>query len=145
MIAPVTKNILIVEDDADIAASMVKALRDIGHTITAVFPTAEEAIDKVKIQPYPDLVIMDVALAGALDGIHAGKYIEDNLNLPVIYITGLANKAALLEEAGKVPLIKPFSAKELKTAIDVIFYIITARELDRKQSNQAPNHPKKLN
>ena len=132
MIAPTQKNILIVEDDQDVAGYMAKALEEIGHRIMAVFSTAEEAMEKAQQSPHPDLVIMDVTLAGAFDGIHAGKYIESHLNLPVLYITGCSNNAVSLEKEGRVPLIKPFTPKELKTAIDVVFYIISAKNTPRK-------------
>jgi two-component system, cell cycle sensor histidine kinase and response regulator CckA len=134
MIAIPAKNILIVEDDKEIASSMAKALEDIGHRVVAVFSSGEEAMDHAKKSPSPDLVIMDVNLEGAVDGIQAGKYIEDHLNLPVIYITGYLDKAALLEQEGRVPIMKPFTARELKTAIDVVLYIISAKNADRKRS-----------
>ena len=141
MIAPATKHILIVEDDRDIAESMANALGEMGYSVTAVLTSGEEAIDRTKISPQPDLVIMDIFLAGALDGIQAGKYIEDQLNLPVIYITGYRDKAAMLEEEGKVPLVKPFTNKDLKTAVGVVFYRLSSPDNHRKISNPQKQYP----
>lgn len=141
MIAPSQKNVLIVEDDQDIAGSMATALEGIGHRVMDIFSTAEEAMDKAQKPPHPDLIIMDVTLAGAFDGIHAGKYIEDHLHLPVLYITGFSDNAALLEKEGRVPLIKPFTPKELKTAIDVVFYVISMKNAPRKVPTPQEHHP----
>lgn len=138
MIAPAAKNILIVEDDKEIADSMAKSLQGIGHQIVAVFTTGEEAMGHAQKPPAPDLVIMDINLGGSIDGIQAGKFLEEHLKLPVIYITGYADKASLLEQEGRVPIMKPFTPQELKTAIDVVFYIISVKDAERKRPNPYP-------
>lgn len=121
MIQAARKTILIVDNDADIAEMMARAIYKIGYSTAAIVSTGEEAIEKTSILQ-PDLVIMDVVLDGVIDGIRAGQYIEDHYNIPSIYVTGHPEKAAELEGRGKVPLVKPFTLENLKTAIGVVFY-----------------------
>lgn len=128
MIAPIGKHILIVEDDQSISGEMAKTLERMGCEVTGVFTSGEEFMEKAAKLPRTDLVIMDVSLAGAMDGIQTGKYVESQLKLPVIYITGYCGKAAMLEEKGRVPLLKPFTTDDLRAAIGVVFYRLSLRE-----------------
>ncbi len=135
MIAPTRKNILIVEDDQFVAMEMAKSLERLGYDVMAVLASGEEVLERSAKLPHPDLVIMDISLAGSMDGIQAGKYVEHHLKIPVIYITGYREKAAMLEERGKVPLIKPFTTEDLRAAIGVVFYQISLRNTPREISN----------
>ncbi len=132
MTAEMTKNILIAEDDSSSAEAMVKSLQRIEFNIMAVVSTGESAIQKAK-ELKPDLVIMDVTLEGDIDGIEAGHYIEKKLGIPVIYITGFPDKAARLEEQGKVPLVKPFQTNDLTVAMGTAFYRISCQGQGKEQ------------
>ena len=129
MIAPARKNILIVEDDQSVAREMTHTLERMGYDVMAVLATGEEVLGRSAKLPHPDLVIMDVSLAGSMDGIQAGKYVEDHLKIPVVYITGYREKAAMLEEKGRVPLLKPFTTEDLRAAIGVVFYRISLGDM----------------
>ncbi len=123
MIQQARKTILIVDNDREVAEMLARAVDKLDYNIAAIVSTAEEAIEKVPLL-WPDLVIMDVMLDGVLDGIQAGRYIEECYNTPSIYVTGYPDKAAELEGRGKVPLVKPFTFESLKNAIGVVFYKI---------------------
>lgn len=130
MIAPIGRHILIVEDDQSIVGEMTKILERMDCEVTGVFASGEEFMEKAAKLPNTDLVIMDVSLAGSMDGIQTGKYVESQLKLPVIYITGYREKAAMLEEKGRVPLLKPFTTDDLRAAIGVVFYRLSLREME---------------
>ncbi len=115
------RNLLIVEDDSGIAETLVMTLQLMNYNVSEVVTNAEDAIPKAK-EKRPDLIIMDVFLAGSMDGITAGKLIEQTLGIPVLYITGYREKAAFLEGQGVIPLLKPFDPNDLRAAIGVIFY-----------------------
>jgi 1,2-diacylglycerol 3-beta-glucosyltransferase len=127
MIRPARKTILIVDNDPDVAEMTARTVYKLEYTIAAIVSTGEEAIEKAS-SLRPDLVIMDVVLDGVVDGIQAGRHIEDRYNIPSIYVTGYPDKAVELEGRGKVPLVKPFTLENLKTAIGVIFYKIKKNE-----------------
>lgn len=128
MIAPTKKSILIVEDDLSIAKEMAHTLERMGYDVMAVLASGEEVLERNAQLPHPDLVIMDISLAGSMDGIQAGKYVENHLKIPVVYVTGYRDKAAMLEEKGRVPLLKPFTTDDLRTAIGVVFYRLSLRD-----------------
>lgn len=115
------RNLLIVEDDSGIAETLVMTLQLMNYNVFDVVSNAEDAIPKAK-EIRPDLIIMDIFLAGSMDGITAGKLIEQTLGIPVLYITGYREKAAFLEGQGVIPLLKPFDPNDLRAAIGVIFY-----------------------
>ncbi len=143
MIAPIGKHILIVEDDQSISGEMAKTLERMGYEVTGVFASGEEFMKKAAKLPRTDLVIMDVSLAGAMDGIQTGKYVESQLKLPVIYITGNREKAMMLEGKGRVPLLKPFTTDDLRAAIGVVFYRLSLRETENPVNDREIPAPQK--
>ena len=68
----------------------------------------------------PQLVLMDIQLAGAIDGIAAAQEIRLRYALPVVFITAfdaddVLARAKLTEPFGYI--LKPFSERELRTVL----------------------------
>ena len=61
-------NILVVEDEEIIALLLKRKLEDLGYAVTDMVATGEAAIEMVNHRP-PELILMDITLAGKLDGI----------------------------------------------------------------------------
>ena len=61
-------NILVVEDEALVAEDIKLHLEDIGYTVVAIVDTGEEALEYLKTR-WVDLIMMDIVLAGDIDGI----------------------------------------------------------------------------
>jgi len=78
--------LLIVEDDMIIAANMSLQLTKLGYEITGIESRGEEAIIHAKLN-VPDIILMDVNLKGAIDGVETVKAIQRIVNIPIIYIT----------------------------------------------------------
>jgi CheY-like chemotaxis protein len=114
---PTKKRILIVEDDKDIAGTMSRALERMDYAVVGVISTGDEIVEKV-FTTQPDVVLMDVVLDGTIDGIEAGRRIEEFVNVPIIFITGHANIAAEMRSNRRFRLLKPFSSEDLKDAIE---------------------------
>lgn len=70
-----TARILIVEDDMLIALDLQTTLEDLGYQVTSVVSTGKEGIQELERSDV-DLVLMDVRLAGELDGIETAKLIR---------------------------------------------------------------------
>ena len=116
--------ILLVEDEADVAKFIRDILEDQGYSVPDVIAYGEEAIEKAG-ETCPDLVLMDIILKGAMDGIEVAKQIHDRFNIPVIYLTGYADEkklqtAKLTEPYGYI--LKPFNAQELHATIEMAIY-----------------------
>ncbi len=123
--------ILVVEDEAIVAESIKACLEEQGHEIPAVLASGEEAVERFAGLA-PDLAVMDIRLAGRMDGIEAAAKMQATAALPVIFLTAYADRATL-ERAREVQpaayLVKPFSEHELKAAIEMAAH---RREIQRR-------------
>lgn len=113
-------NILIVEDDQVLSLMLKRMIKEIGHQITGVAVSGQEAIRKA-LSEECDLILMDIMLLDQLDGIDAYRKICEQKHIPVIYTTGNSDQRNR-ERARKIGyhdfLTKPISFEELKTAIE---------------------------
>ena len=83
--------ILIVEDEVIIALDLKKTLKDLGYSLVGTVTSGEEAV-KAAGKMHPDLILMDIKLQGHINGLEAGKKIQDKFNIPIIYITAYSDK-----------------------------------------------------
>ncbi len=116
--------VLIVEDELIVAHNLQRKLQRLGYTVPAVVATGEEAIDLVGTT-HPDVVLMDIRLAGMIDGVATAEQIRLRFNIPVIYLTAYVDtetiqRAKLTEPLGYIP--KPFEIQHLHTAIEMAMY-----------------------
>ncbi|MEN6395430.1 MAG: response regulator [Methanoregula sp.] len=118
------KSILVVEDDPATAAGIQSALLDQGYLVPAVVNTGEQALLAIDAEG-PDLILMDIHLAGGLSGIKTAEKIQKNHTVPVIYLSTNA-ETALVEQAKKTRpygyIIKPVSSTVLRTEIEIALY-----------------------
>jgi two-component system, response regulator PdtaR len=81
------ETILIVEDNAIVAFSLQRSLARLGYNILDPVKSGEAAVAAVTAHK-PDLILMDVGLAGEVDGVTAAERIQAIASTPVIYLTG---------------------------------------------------------
>lgn len=115
-----TGRILIVEDEHLVALDLQVRLKHMGHVPDVAY-SGEEAISKATEGHY-DLVLMDIKLKGALDGIEAARTIRDAFDVPIIYLTAYADNHTLDRARYTEPygyILKPFQERELKAAIQM--------------------------
>ena len=128
--------ILIVEDEGIIALDIQQILASLGYQVVDVVPTGEEAVERAKALS-PDLVLMDIQLAGRMDGIEAATEIRLRTNTPVIYLTAYADQAILNRAKVAQPfgyLTKPLEKRDLHTAIEISLY---RHAVERRASRHA--------
>ena len=118
------ETILIVEDEAVTGMGLKKSLTDMGYVVIDIVPTGEQAVE-VAIEQKPNLVLMDIQLAGKMDGIEAAENIRVRTLIPVIYLTAYSDdrfvqKAKFTEPFGYI--LKPVREQELKTTIEMALY-----------------------
>jgi two-component system cell cycle sensor histidine kinase/response regulator CckA len=116
--------ILIVEDEAIVSADIANKLRKLGYEIAGSIGTGEEAIEIAR-RLRPSLVLMDIRLAGDMDGIAAADAIRRECRVPVVFLTAHADKTTLhrarqVEAFGYI--LKPFDDRELHTQIEMALY-----------------------
>ncbi|MET0232416.1 MAG: ATP-binding protein [Rhodanobacteraceae bacterium] len=104
--------ILLVDDDALIAASTRMLLEDLGHTVLDAM-SAESAIDIIERNASIDLVITDYAMP-EMTGLELATYVRNfRPTLPVLLVTGFADlPSASLPDIAR--LSKPFKQAQLE-------------------------------
>ncbi len=116
--------IMVVEDESIIAEDIRMSLINNGYVVSSLVSVGEIAIEKVK-EDKPDLILMDIMLAGKMDGIQTAGMIQTMFNIPVIYLTAYCDDKII--ERAKITspfgyLIKPFKDRELYIAIEMSLY-----------------------
>ena len=116
--------IFIVEDELIAAEDIRQTINTLGYSVSGIARSGEVAIEKVR-ETRPDLVLMDIHLAGAMDGIEAARQIHSLFGIPVIYITAhaddeLLERAKVTEPYGYI--LKPYDERELHSVIEMAQY-----------------------
>ncbi|HLX82985.1 MAG TPA: response regulator [Terriglobales bacterium] len=112
---------LIVEDEVLIAEELRDRLSRLGFSIIAAVDSCDEAV-AIAARERPDLVLMDIRLKGAKDGIEAAKEIRMQVDVPIVYLTAYSDRATL--DRAKATdydayILKPFHRRELQSTIEV--------------------------
>lgn len=118
------KTILVVEDEVVIAMDLQATLIDLGHHVPEIVTSGEAAI-QTALELHPDLILMDIHLSEALDGIDAAAEITKTLDIPIIYLTAYADEETLKRASLTTPfgyILKPFEARELSANIEIAIY-----------------------
>ena len=106
-------NILIVDDEQDIAELISDVLKDEGYN-TTIANNGYQAIDSVKNNKY-DLILLDIMMPG-LDGKSTCEKIRDIISCPIIFVTAkttLSDKVEGFDSGADDYITKPFEPKEL--------------------------------
>jgi diguanylate cyclase (GGDEF)-like protein/PAS domain S-box-containing protein len=118
------ERILIVEDEKIIGLDLQRRLEKFGYRIIDLVATGEKAVT-VAAETLPDIILMDIMLAGDLDGIEAAQIIKKELRIPVVFLTAYADEKTLERAKEAEPfgyILKPFKERELHTTIDIALY-----------------------
>jgi CheY-like chemotaxis protein len=113
--------ILVVEDEAIVAMEIERTLKDQGYDVVGIFARGEQAVEGLD-NLSPDLILMDIKLAGELDGIQTAAFVREQRDIPVVYLTAHSDEKTLVRALGSEPLgyvVKPFSQAELHATIQV--------------------------
>jgi DNA-binding LytR/AlgR family response regulator len=113
--------VLIVEDQSLIAESLAAMLARNQMEVVGICQSGEEAIEKARLS-VPNVLLMDIHLKGALDGIATAKIINDEAQIPIIYLSDHTDSKTVDRAKQTFPasyLAKPFNEPDLVRAIDI--------------------------
>ncbi len=118
-----TIKILEVEDEVITAMLMKRELACFGYDVISNVSTGENALKFVKDER-PDVVLMDIELAGEIDGIDTAIIIDEVYKIPIIFITGyddqsVKERADLVNHIGF--FVKPVNMSKLQHIINEYF------------------------
>lgn len=119
-----TLRILIVEDDSVSALLLQRALEKNAHQIIGIADTGEKALEMLD-EHGADIVMMDINLAGELDGIKTTEIINEKFDIPVVYLSASSDAETLNKVVGTNPsayVIKPFNIRELNMVIELAIF-----------------------
>lgn len=126
--------ILIVEDEILVAREIEDILQDLGYEVVAMAQDGETALQQVA-DTYPDLVLMDIVMPGAQDGIETADQIRSRFQIPVVYLTAYADSTTLERAKISEPfgyVLKPFQPPTLHSTIQIA---LTRHKIERLRLN----------
>lgn len=112
--------VLIVEDEFLIALDLEAAMTGLGFEICGLAPNGEEA-RSLAMSHQPDVVLVDVYLAGAREGIETARWLREVCDVSVVFVTAHTDNATIerIKEAvpGSPILSKPVYRERLAEAV----------------------------
>src|SRR4051812_35272961 len=116
--------ILVVEDERVVAHDIEESLLRMGYDVVGTAASCAECLERAEARR-PDLVLMDIRIEGALDGIETARILRSRFGVPVIFLTAYADEqtvARAKETEAHGYILKPFRAGELRSAVEIALY-----------------------
>ncbi len=117
-------SILIVEDELILAEALRVRLEKFGYRVVGHATTSEESI-RLAQSLMPDLVLMDIQLAGEGNGIQAGTEIRNRHDIPIVFLTAFTDRETLERAKAAEPfgyLAKPIKTETLRTTVEIALH-----------------------
>jgi len=116
-----TAQVLVVEDDDEVAALTVEMIHQLGYDTTRV-ASAEAALGALADRRSVDIVFSDVMMPGRMNGVELAQEIRRRRpNLPVLLTSGYVDAARRKAGAQQIKIIpKPYRIDELRDALAAV-------------------------
>ncbi len=113
--------VLVVEDDDEVAALTVEMINQLGYDTTRV-ASAEAALGALANRRSVDIVFSDVMMPGRMNGVELAQEIRRRRpDLPVLLTSGYADAARRKAGAQLIKIIpKPYRIDELRDALAAV-------------------------
>lgn len=111
--------VLVVEDEFFISLDTKALLQSMGHTVVAIAVSADQAV-RLAGQEKPDVVLMDIRLAGTRDGIDAAEEIRSRFGVSSIFVTANSDPQTRRRAQAVQPLDfleKPLTEQRLRLCL----------------------------
>jgi len=116
--------IMLVEDDYTTKLSLEAMLIPMGYDVIGMADSGEQAVEMAR-DLRPDLILMDIVMAGHMDGISAAEKILSERDVAVVFITGHGN-SEYIERAKKVEpfgyIMKPWTEEDIRASVEIALY-----------------------
>jgi CheY-like chemotaxis protein len=130
--------ILIVEDEKITGMDIRQTVREFGYESVGPVASGQDAVT-VALALRPDVVLMDIALKGPMDGIQAAEAIRSQHPCPVIFVTAHSDQTTLDRAGAADPstwILKPVDEEELRKAIERALY---EHRIEKQSRESAPS------
>ncbi len=138
-----TLRVAIIEDEVIIAEDLRQTLQVEGYLVTGCYETGEAALQHI-LRDKPDLVMIDIRLKGAMNGIELASKLRNSLTVAVIYITASSDDKTYRLAKSTNPqafLVKPFNSRSLLAAVDLALDNFLATKVDPQKNTVDGLHP----
>jgi len=116
-----SSRVYIVEDEAIVAADLADRLARLGFGVAGIADTGARALAEIPSSNV-DVVLMDIVLKGALDGVETSRRLRRLCDLPLVYLTSHADQSTVQAAVDTEPygyVLKPFNDRELEVALRI--------------------------
>jgi DNA-binding NarL/FixJ family response regulator/DNA-binding CsgD family transcriptional regulator len=143
-------SLYIVEDEIILANDMKDRLSGFGYEVLGIDTKGENAVESIADlsvkNMLPDIILLDIGLAGAIDGIEAAKQITEKYNCGIIFFTSL-NKNEMFDKSFFLKpyayIFKPIDIDQVRMAIEVANYQRNLEIENRKALDELKNEYEK--
>ncbi|MEL7005897.1 MAG: response regulator [Bacteroidota bacterium] len=114
-------NIMIVEDDPQIAESLSEILEILGHKVSTISESYDQVVEFLNKETV-DLALLDIQLKGEKSGIDVAEQLRNNYKIPFVFTTAYADKETIAKAAEHSPygyIVKPYGMKDINAGIEV--------------------------
>ena len=125
--------VLIVEDEMVIAARISVELDELGYEVTGMVTRAEQVLLHCKEMP-PDIILLDIKLKGSMDGVELAHVLNQEVNIPIIYLTANADEVTFNRAKETLPyafISKPYKKLDLQRAMELVVSRLNATHPQR--------------
>lgn len=130
--------ILLCNGDEDALTSIARRLDETGHAVAGTCQTSDETLEQARTLA-PDLVMSEIDIPGTADNIEVLQTIQNDLGIPVIFVTADTRKTSI-KRAKKINpygyIIMPCKNADLTAAIEVALSRITNEKKQMSQNLQ---------
>ncbi len=113
--------VYVVEDVAISRMSLEAMLQENNYEVSGSAASAEVAWEEIQ-QTTPDLILLDINLAGVKNGVWLAQQIRNQLHIPIVYLTAFGDQQTLKDVLDTNPngyLMKPYQEATLLTTIAI--------------------------
>lgn len=121
---PDKARILIVEDEAIVAADLEEQLLALGYDIAAIAHTGGQCL-RAAAETKPHLILMDINLVYGMDGTEVALKVHCLSDTPIVFLTSYFDQATLERAKASEPygyLVKPFDPQALRATIEMALF-----------------------
>lgn len=124
LISETRTKVLIAEDEPIVALDLQGMVTRLGYDVVATVDNGTAAVAAAR-RFIPDIILLDIALSGSLDGIDVARKIHDFSPVPIVFCISTPDLAALMrakEISYAGYLLKPINPDSLSTTLDTVLY-----------------------
>ncbi|MEP1152427.1 MAG: LytTR family transcriptional regulator DNA-binding domain-containing protein [Balneola sp.] len=116
------KRIFVVEDEPFIREDLVETLEELNYEVVGEAVSADEALGKISEIKELDIILLDISIEGARDGIDLAHQLNHKFGVPFLFITAFYDEDTLERARSTDPagyIVKPWDKNNLKANIEI--------------------------